>query len=175
MKRNNAWSIRCLVDELFVPSSQRIILKIVRFIMLCSIYIKLSCRKNSNFQQLTAVVDSLNYNSSLLRRNKRKLAFNKLKFFILFYAWYSELTLVGVSKTCLLSQRHRSKPFQQIKLHPQTIHMVNLNNLNYSIFSIWYELAYHLHISMKVYKVFYQEFQPEFQSYLFQSFKNIYP
>ena len=31
MKKNNAWNIRRLVDESFVPSTQRIILKIVGF------------------------------------------------------------------------------------------------------------------------------------------------
>ena len=29
-KKNNAWNVRCLVDEMIVPSSQHIILKIVR-------------------------------------------------------------------------------------------------------------------------------------------------
>ena len=32
MKKNNAWNIRRLVDESFDPASQRIILKIVRFL-----------------------------------------------------------------------------------------------------------------------------------------------
>ena len=32
MKRNNAWNIRRLVDESFVPSTQRIMLKIVGFL-----------------------------------------------------------------------------------------------------------------------------------------------
>ena len=31
MKNNNAWNIRRLVDESFVPATQRIILKIVGF------------------------------------------------------------------------------------------------------------------------------------------------
>ena len=31
MKKNNTWNIRCLVDESFVPATQRIILKIVWF------------------------------------------------------------------------------------------------------------------------------------------------
>ena len=31
-KKNNTWNIRCLVDELFVPATQRIILKIVGFL-----------------------------------------------------------------------------------------------------------------------------------------------
>ena len=32
-KKNNAWNIRRLVDESFVPSIQSIILKIVRFVI----------------------------------------------------------------------------------------------------------------------------------------------
>ena len=32
-KKNNAWNIRRLVDESFIPSTQRIILKIVKFFM----------------------------------------------------------------------------------------------------------------------------------------------
>ena len=32
-KKNNAWNIRHLVDELFVPATQRIILKIVGFLV----------------------------------------------------------------------------------------------------------------------------------------------
>ena len=32
MKKNNTWTIRRLVDESFVPSTQRIILKIVVFL-----------------------------------------------------------------------------------------------------------------------------------------------
>ena len=31
-KNNNTWNIRCLVDETFVPATQRIILKIVGFL-----------------------------------------------------------------------------------------------------------------------------------------------
>ena len=31
MKKINAWNIRCLVDELFVPTTQHITLKIVGF------------------------------------------------------------------------------------------------------------------------------------------------
>ena len=31
MKKNNTWNIRRLVDESFVPATQRIILKIVEF------------------------------------------------------------------------------------------------------------------------------------------------
>ena len=30
-KNNNTWNIRCLVDESFIPATQRIILKIVGF------------------------------------------------------------------------------------------------------------------------------------------------
>ena len=33
MKKNNAWNIRRLVDESFVPSTQRIILKIFGFLV----------------------------------------------------------------------------------------------------------------------------------------------
>ena len=33
MKKNNAWNIRRLVDESFVPATQHIILKIVRFLV----------------------------------------------------------------------------------------------------------------------------------------------
>ena len=57
MKKNNAWNIRHLVDESFVPSTQRIILKIVGFLVYFSflkgfILVSLYCARSSPFVKL---------------------------------------------------------------------------------------------------------------------------
>ena len=61
MKKNNAWNIRRLVDESFVPSTQRIILKIVGFqhallFNFCQIR---PARKKSNAPKLKGIAKSL--------------------------------------------------------------------------------------------------------------------
>ena len=48
IKKNNTWNIRCLVGKMIVPSTQRIILKIVGFLLRVIMTVK---RINSNFAE----------------------------------------------------------------------------------------------------------------------------
>ena len=60
MEKNNAWNIRRLVNESFVPATQRIVLKIVGFLIQYTLDLrKPDLRKNLDLRKIVATTDFL--------------------------------------------------------------------------------------------------------------------